>query len=342
MKQTKGSERITVYVQRINVSVIVRPKVRLSGTSHNVLEGDNITLHCTVVDGFPKPQISWLKDELPLTEEKVTLVKTYITEEGEGTYTCVAKNEGGSAFDRIDIIVDAPPKRDASVNDDSMFVLFLSTLQLKCIERGDPKPNVTWTNNGTQVANNNTLVITNVTFKDAGQYGCVAKNRVGNVSGNIWIDVIEKPTVVISGESYRTRPEGDKLVLTCQTNDPTSEIRWTINTLSWGKMANITKNGDRSILIIERVKVSDTGKYICEANNTAGSASSSVDVEVRALQVNVRAGQAATEWYYIVGPVSAVAVTAFITCYLCRRRTRASSEQMNDMSTESVRSANKL
>ena len=73
-----------------------------------------------------------------------------------------------------------------------MPVLFHSTLQLKCIESGDPEPKVNWTNNGIQVGNNNTLVITNVTFKDAGQYGCVAVNRVGNVSGKIWIDVIGK------------------------------------------------------------------------------------------------------------------------------------------------------
>ena len=83
----------------------------------------------------------------------------------------------------------APPKLDAALKNDSMPVLFHSTLQLKCIERGDPEPNVNWIKNGTQVANNNTLVITNVTFKDAGQYGCVAKNRAGSVSGKIWIDV---------------------------------------------------------------------------------------------------------------------------------------------------------
>ncbi|XP_068759681.1 fibroblast growth factor receptor 1-like [Montipora capricornis] len=521
MKQTKGSERITVYHQRINVSVIVRPKVRLSGTSHNVLEGDNITLHCTVVDGFPKPQISWLKDELPLTEEKVTLVKRYITEEGEGTYTCVAKNEGGSANDSINIIIDAPPKLDASLKKDSMPVLLHSTLQLKCIERGDPEPNVTWTNNGTQLSNNNTFVITNVTFKDAGQYGCVAMNRAGNISGNIWIDVIaypvvdvyprnqtvpegkttniscrakgepvpklswkfdegeppstalimntsdgsllqlpnttkfmegmynckgtnmageehststlhvlEKPTVVISGEPYQRKLEGDKLTLTCKTEDPTSqirwtintafggekatitkngdtsiliieyvnvsdsgeyiceaknaagtayssvdvevrekpnvmisgestrrrlegdkliltcqathltsEIRWTINTVSGGKMATITKNGDRSILIIESVKVSDSGEYKCEDNNTAGYASSSVNVDVKGAPkegVPLLMCSAAIEWYYIVGPVSAVAVTAFIAWYLCKRRTSGSSEQINDMSAEST------
>ena len=73
-----------------------------------------------------------------------------------------------------------------------MPVLFHSTLQLKCIESGYPEPKVNWTNNGIQVGNNNTLVITNVTFKDAGQYGCVAMNRAGNISGNIWVDVIGK------------------------------------------------------------------------------------------------------------------------------------------------------
>ncbi|XP_068690826.1 neural cell adhesion molecule 1-like [Montipora foliosa] len=206
IKQTKGSEIITVYFQDISVSVIVPPNVRLSGTFHNVLEGDNITLTCTVIDGLPKPQISWFKDKLPLTEEKATLVKRDITEEGEGTYTCVAKNEGGSANDSINVIVDALPKLDAALNKDSMLVLFHSTLQLKCIERGDPEPKVTWTNNGTEVANNNTLVITNVTFKDAGQYGCAAKNRAGNISGKIWIDVIDS----LTARERKKRDPGNK------------------------------------------------------------------------------------------------------------------------------------
>ena len=69
---------------------------------------------CTVVDGLPKPQISWFKDKLPLTEQKATLVKRYITEEGEGTYICVAKNEGGSANDSINIIIDGTKERNAS------------------------------------------------------------------------------------------------------------------------------------------------------------------------------------------------------------------------------------
>ena len=86
---------------------------------------------------------------------------------------------------------------------------------------------------------------------------------------------------MISGESYRL--EGDELILTCEAKGPTSEIGWAINTFSRGKMANITNNGDRSILIIVRVKVSDSGKYVCEAKNAAGTTSLSVDVEVRGM-----------------------------------------------------------
>ena len=84
---------------------------------------------------------------------------------------------------------------------------------------------------------------------------------------------------MISGESYRL--EGDELILTCLANDPTSEITWTINTVSSGGKAKITKNEDSSILIIESVKGSDGGEYVCKANNAAGDASASVNVTVR-------------------------------------------------------------
>ncbi|XP_068690219.1 receptor-type tyrosine-protein phosphatase F-like [Montipora foliosa] len=253
-----------------------------------------------------------------------------------------------------------------------MLVLFHSTLQLKCIERGDPEPNVTWTNNGTQVANTNTLVITNVAFKDAGQYGCVAKNRAGNVSGKIWIEVIvapvvyvspqnqtvvegettnisckasgvphpklswkfenrelprdavitntsnqsvlqlpktaknmegwykciakneageeysnsslhvlEFPTAEISPNPYPTMLEGDKLELTCKANEATWRITWEKNTVSKIQRAIITENGDSSILLIEKVEVSDSGEYSCKVLNKAGSASSSVYIKIR-------------------------------------------------------------
>ena len=75
--------------------------------------------------------------------------------------------------------------------------------------------------------------------------------------------------------------EGDKLTLTCKANEVTSQIKWKKNNVLKIPRANITENGDSSILVIEKVKVSDSGKYSCEALNKAGSASSSVDIEIR-------------------------------------------------------------
>ena len=95
------------------------------------------------------------------------------------------------------------------------------------------------------------------------------------ISPNCAILISELPTAEISPNPYPTMLEGDKLTLTCKTNEVTSQIKWKKNNI------NINENSDSSILVIEKVEVSDSGKYSCEALNKAGSASSSVDIEIR-------------------------------------------------------------
>ena len=86
----------------------VPPKVNPSELHHPVTEGDNVTLTCNITDGVPKPnQVRWLKDKNPLDEKKTKLVLRDIRKEKEGTYTCEAKNKGGSANDSIKVIVDS-------------------------------------------------------------------------------------------------------------------------------------------------------------------------------------------------------------------------------------------
>ena len=101
------------------------------------------------------------------------------------------------------------------------------------------------------------------------------------ISPNCVILILELPTAEISPNPYPTMLEGDKLTLTCKTNEVTSQIKWKKNNVLKIPRANVFENGDSSILVIEKVEVSDSGEYSCQALNKAGSASSSVDIEIR-------------------------------------------------------------
>ena len=84
---------------------VVRPIIELlpKGPVH-IREGDTANLTCKIIDGLPKPQISWLKDEKLLAKD-VTLILTNVTDKHEGWYTCIAQNAGGNVTDRIHVTV---------------------------------------------------------------------------------------------------------------------------------------------------------------------------------------------------------------------------------------------
>ena len=89
-------------------SLEVPPKVHLSGPHRPVAEGDNVTLTCKIINGFPKSEfIRWLREEISLDEKNTTMALGSIKKEQEGTYTCETSNEGGSAKDSVKVIVDS-------------------------------------------------------------------------------------------------------------------------------------------------------------------------------------------------------------------------------------------
>ena len=58
--------------------------------------------------------------------------------------------------------------------------------------RGFPKPEVKWTKDGKLVNTRNMLTINRVTYGDAGQYACSAKNSEGKNEAAIHITVTVK------------------------------------------------------------------------------------------------------------------------------------------------------
>ena len=86
---------------------VVQPKIELLITpGKHVQEGESANLTCKIIEGFPEPEISWLKDGEPLAKEvKTTLILTKATDRDEGMYTCIAQNTLGNSTDSIDVAV---------------------------------------------------------------------------------------------------------------------------------------------------------------------------------------------------------------------------------------------
>lgn len=94
--------------------------------------------------------------------------------------------------------------------------------------------------------------------------------------------ISEKPAAEIIPKSYPTLLTGQDFVLTCEVSDATAEVKWKKNDATVTGRADIKRNGDNSIFVIENVEPEDSGYYACEAVNQAGSAlSSTVEIRVK-------------------------------------------------------------
>ena len=86
----------------------VPPELSLSRSPQRVTEGDNVNLTCEIIDGVPRPElIHWRKDKMSLDKKTTKMFLWSIKKEQEGNYTCETSNEGGSAKNSIEVIVDS-------------------------------------------------------------------------------------------------------------------------------------------------------------------------------------------------------------------------------------------
>ncbi|XP_069195595.1 lachesin [Procambarus clarkii] len=119
----------------------------LDPPEQHVPKGSTVTLECRA-QGNPEPVIRWSRQESPLPSNLPTEGNT-LTLEGldhhvEGTYLCTADNGiGESASAAMSITVDYPPE----IITEKTIVRTGEgdTVELACIVKGRPSPDVTWT-----------------------------------------------------------------------------------------------------------------------------------------------------------------------------------------------------
>ncbi|XP_066015704.1 fibroblast growth factor receptor 4-like isoform X2 [Pocillopora verrucosa] len=294
MTQNKGSKRVTSRHKSINVSVIVRPEVKISGASNLIREGDTVTLTCKIIQGQPQPQITWLKNNLS-EGHNMSLSFHKITQKDTGLYTCEAKNPGGISAENIYISVKVSPQIKLSPINQS--VIDGDSVNFTCRATGVPTPNLTWTFNDGKLPSgtkeNNLegdsfvelfLEMQKITKKMEGIYKCTAKNKANTTSSSTTLHVFEKPTAQITPNSQLILATDDELTLACSVNEATVNITWKKDGDPIKERADIDTqlNKKTSYLVIAKVVEEDSGKYSCEARNRLRyMARSTVTIEVK-------------------------------------------------------------
>lgn len=147
---------------------------------------------------------------------------------------------------------------------------------------------------------NGTLVVHPVTDKDAGDYLCVARNKIGDDYVVLKVNVMMKPAKIehTSENNHKVMYGGDLKVDCVATGLPNPEISWG---LPDGSMINTFMQSDDSgsrtkryvvfnngTLYLNEVGLREAGDYICYAENQIGKDEMTVRVKVLAEPATIR------------------------------------------------------
>ncbi|CDW54994.1 Ig 2 and fn3 and I-set domain containing protein [Trichuris trichiura] len=163
-------------------------------------------IECIVLANPAHTFVLWSKDgEMLDFNDFQNPAHIYTTENGQrlhfkqgsrsdaGIYTCQAYNEIGAsrAFD-IHAILSDPPHFTTKLNS-SIKSARGSQITLSCTAAAEPTPSIKWFKEGKLLHTGNDLVIPNTTYKDHGEYECIASNVVATIKQSVTLKVTDTP-----------------------------------------------------------------------------------------------------------------------------------------------------
>ncbi|KAF1548260.1 Matrix-remodeling-associated protein 5, partial [Eudyptula albosignata] len=289
--------------------------------------GSSINIHCTA-KAAPSPSIRWVVfDGTQIRPSQFvngnlfvfpngTLYIRNVSPKDSGTYECIAANMVGAARRTIQLHVKkhASNAKITGSSPQRTDVTYGSILHLDCSASGDPWPRILWRlpskrmidslhsslETRIKVFSNGTLVIHSVTDKDAGDYLCVARNKIGDDYVVLKVNVMMKPAKIEhkSENNHKVKYGGDLKVDCVATGLPNPEISWG---LPDGSMINTFMQSDDSgsrtkryvvfdngTLYFNDVGLREEGDYTCYAENQIGKDEMKVRVKVVAEPATIR------------------------------------------------------
>ncbi|XP_077001740.1 matrix-remodeling-associated protein 5 [Tamandua tetradactyla] len=280
--------------------------------------GLSIHVHCTA-KAAPLPTVRWvLPDGVHILPSQFlrgnlfvfpngTLYIRNLAPKDSGRYECVAANLVGSARRTVQLAVQraAANARITSASPPRTDIRYGGLLRLHCSASGDPWPRIVWRLPSKRMMDplfsfdprikaftNGTLMVKSVTDKDAGDYLCVARNKIGDDYVRLKVNVVMKPAKIEHKEEndHRVFYGGDLKVDCVASGLPDPDISWS---LPDGSLVNPFMQSDDSggrtkryvvfnngTLYFNEVGMREEGDYTCFAKNQLGKDEMRVRVKV--------------------------------------------------------------
>ncbi|CAK7291594.1 HMCN2 [Vulpes lagopus] len=287
--------------RRAKLVVYVPPSIREDGHRTNVsgMAGQSLTLECDV-NGFPAPEIVWLKDGqlIPeasshrLPDKPQALHLPRIQEGDSGLYSCRAENQAGTAQRDFHLLVLIPPSVLGSGAAQEVLGLAGAEVELKCRTSGVPTPQVEWTKDGQPILpgdphvqlqeDGQVLRIASSHLGDEGWYQCVAFSPAGQQAKDFQLRMQVPPTIWGSnGTSEVAVMEGHPVRFLCEARGvPAPDITWFKDGASLPLSAEAVYTRGGRQLQLERARGLDAGTYTCQASNPVGVTEKTTRLEV--------------------------------------------------------------
>ncbi|XP_034391469.1 B-cell receptor CD22-like isoform X2 [Cyclopterus lumpus] len=264
----------------ISIDVKYGPKLpSVSVSPSEIVEGSSVTLTCSS-DANPAASYTWYKKNQPRPHgQEPQLVFSSIQSSDSGQYLCEAENHLGTKRSKfISIDVKYGP-RLPSVSVSPSEIVEGSSVTLTCSSDANPAASYTWykKNQPRPHGEEPQLVFSSIQSSDSRQYLCEAENHLGKKRSEfISIDVKYGPRLPSVSVSPSEIVEGSSVTLTC-SSDANPAASYT-----WYKKNQPRPHGEEPQLVFSSIQSSDSGQYLCEAENHLGTKRSkfiSIDVK---------------------------------------------------------------
>uniref|UniRef100_A0A3B1KDH4 Neural cell adhesion molecule 2 n=1 Tax=Astyanax mexicanus TaxID=7994 RepID=A0A3B1KDH4_ASTMX len=278
-------------------------------TPQEFRQAEDAEVMCDVISS-PVPAVSWFYKNREITPENnrlqvlpnnnLQILK--VAKEDEGVYRCEARVEARGEIDFRDIVVvvNVPPVLSVPQEAFNATADYQESVTFTCITSGSPDPEVTWLRKGRQIERSeqymfnmleggkSTLTIKNIRQGDGGPYTCRASNKAGSKESEILLKVFVQPH--ITHLRNVTAVEGSAAMISCTAEgEPLPEISWRRasdgQTFSHGDKSQdgrveVQGRHGKSMLTISGVRLSDWGRFDCEALSRIGGHQKSMFLDI--------------------------------------------------------------